>query len=343
MSIQLSFVMPTFNSANYISKTLDSLIASIGEYEAVCEVICVDDGSDDQTVAIIEEYRKKYPLLRVFKESHGGVSAARNVALANVRGKYLTFVDSDDLYAKNFVDYFMHFEQEFDLLFTDVQGVASKKIYSNISEQDKLEIFKNTLKIGEYQIHPGVAGKFFRTAFIKENNLQYNQKLPVAEDILFNFSALTQAQNVILDPVDFYKVTGTHSLMYYRDNNLTGQVEFVAKIRDVLNNYADSRNKTMVENMVILKAMTVYIDRYFGPLWSKGTYSLSQAASLLKKTIISNDYHKAFCSKQLDGALGKRYIIFRKLLHLRQYKLCLIYNRLMDKLRGFNRFKEDEE
>ena len=340
LPIQLSFIMPAFNSAAYISETLDSLIASIGDHEAVCEIICVDDGSSDETVSIIEMYQTKFSVIRLFQNEHKGVSVARNTALDNVRGKYLTFVDSDDLYKADFVDYFLGIEKDFDFLFTDVKGVDSVKVYENISEQDKLEVFKNTFNIGACQIHPGIAGKFFRTAFIQKNNIRYNQHLSAAEDILFNFTALTKSESVQLDPIAFYQVNGTHSLMYYNDKNLSGQVEFVDKIREILSGYPKSDNKVIVENIVVLKAMTVYIDRYFGPLWLNGTYSLGKAAQLLRETVESNDYHKAFSSNKLDGAIGNRYVVFRKFLHLRQYRLCLIYNRIMDKIRGYERFRE---
>lgn len=331
--------MPTYNSADYISETLDSLVASIGKHYKSCEVICVDDGSVDETVTIIKKYQEDYPVIRLIQNQHGGVSIARNTALHSIQGEYFTLVDSDDFYAEEFVNYFLDIKEEFDLMFTDVQGLEKVKVYSDISENKKLEIFKNTLGIGEYQIHPGVAGKFFRTEVIRENQLNYNQKLSTAEDILFNFSALTYSNTVRLDPVTFYKVNGTHSLMYFNEKNLSGQVEFVNQIRNILSTYPNSDNKLLVEQMVVLKAMTVFIDRYIGPLWLNGTYSLNQAVSLLKGTIEQNDYVKAFENNKLDYAIGNRYVVFRKCLHFRQYRLCLIYNRLMDKIRGFERFR----
>ncbi|MDN6023697.1 MAG: glycosyltransferase family 2 protein [Lactococcus lactis] len=336
----LSFIMPTYNSSLYIEETLDSLLKSIGDYSDITEVICVDDGSSDSTIEIIERFQSLFPNLYLFKNSHGGVSTARNTALEQVKGKFLTFVDSDDLFSSNFVEYFMNLDKNFDLLFTDVKNTGGLVSYTSVSSNDKLAIFKANFGIGEYKIHPGVAGKIFRSQFVQDNQIRFNEKLSFAEDILFNFSALTIANNVLLDDKEFYYVNGTHSLMYYNEKNLTGQLEFVEEIRLLLKKYPESESKDLIERMVVLKAMTVYIDRYFGPLLLNGTYSLSEASKLLKFTIEGNGFSKSFKSSSLDYSIGHRYVVFRKLLRFKQYKLCLIYNRIMDKIKGYERFRK---
>lgn len=337
----LSFIMPTYNSANYISTTLDSLFKSIGDNISVTEVICVDDGSSDSTTSIIEQYMKNYSNIRLFKNKHAGVSVARNTALANITGRYFTFVDSDDLFVQGAIDKFISKKLKFDVLFTDVKNLENEVCYRKISEREKLEVFKNNFGIGEYRIHPGIAGKFFRTEFVREKKIMFNTSLSFAEDILFNFSALTESEIVILSEMPFYIVNGTHSLMFYNDKNLSGQIVFVDEIRKLLKSYSKSPSRDTIEKMIILKAMTVFIDRYFGPLWYNGTYSLSQSAKLLKNTIECNHYSEAFNNSTLDYTIGSRYVVFRKLLKFRLYKLCLIYNRFMDKIKGYERFRKD--
>lgn len=337
--ILLSFIMPTYNSSDYLSQTLESLIASIGKHKDIVEILCVDDGSTDNTVIVLESYQAKFPNLKIFQNEHGGVSRARNTALDNIQGQYVSFVDSDDLYERYFLDWFVSLNKDFDILFTDVRGLENNLKYINISTENKLEVFKNSLRIGEYEIEPGVAGKFFKTDIIKENNFKYNENLSVSEDVLFNFTFLTNSQNVLLSPIAFYKVTGTHSLMYFNEKNYFGQIEFVSEMRKLLSNYPQSNSRSLLEDKFIINAMTIYIDRYFGPLWLNKTYTLKKASQLLKDTIEKNDFHKAFVSDELDYSIGNRYVVFRKLLKYRQYKLCLIYNRGMDKVKGYERFR----
>ena len=316
----LSFIMPTFNSSEYLAKTMDSLIASIGQHSSSVEIICVDDGSTDSTVAILEEYKSVFDNLIIIRNNHGGVSQARNTALDVVSGTFISFVDSDDLFEENFLDIFLSIEENFE---------------------KKINVFKNSLRIGEYGIEPGVAGKFFRTEVVNKNRIRFNTELSVSEDVLFNFNFITYADNVLLSSEKFYTVTGTHSLMFYNEKNLAGQVEFVNQVRKILSIYPDNSDKQLLEDKFIINAMTIFIDRYFGPLWLNGTYSLNKASKLMKTTIEDNEFSKAFNSSRLDYSIGHRYVVFRKLLRYKQYKLCLIYNRIMDKIKGYERFRKD--
>lgn len=336
----LSFIMPTFNSSEYLSKTMDSLIASIGQHSSSAEIICVDDGSTDSTVAILEEYKSVFDNLIIIRNNHGGVSQARNTALDVVSGTFISFVDSDDLFEENFLDIFLSIEENFDILFTDVKYLDRNLYIPRISFEKKINVFKNSLRIGEYGIEPGVAGKFFRTEVVNKNRIRFNTELSVSEDVLFNFNFITYADNVLLSSEKFYTVTGTHSLMFYNEKNLAGQVEFVNQVRIILSIYPDNSDKQLLEDKFIINAMTIFIDRYFGPLWLNGTYSLNTASKLMKTTIEDNKFSKAFNSSRLDYSIGKRYVVFRKLLRFKQYKLCLIYNRVMDKIKGYERFRK---
>ena len=336
----LSFIMPTFNSSEYLSKTMDSLIASIGQHSSSVEIICVDDGSTDNTVAILEEYKSVFDNLIVIRNNHGGVSQARNTALDMVSGTFISFVDSDDLFEENFLDIFLNIEKNFDILFTDVKYLVGNLYIPGISFEKKIKVFKNSLRIGEYGIEPGVAGKFFRTEIVNKNRIRFNTELSVSEDVLFNFNFITYADNVLLSSEKFYTVTGTHSLMFYNEKNLAGQVEFVNQVRKILSIYPDNSDKQLLEDKFIINAMTIFIDRYFGPLWLNGTYSLNKASKLMKTTIEDNKFSKAFNSSRLDYSIGNRYVVFRKLLRFKQYKLCLIYNRIMDKIKGYERFRK---
>lgn len=95
--ILMSILIPAYNASSYICQCLDSIITSYekGSRNDI-EIICVDDGSKDDTWEILQEYASKYKYIRAFHKVNGGVGSARNEALKHVRGEYIGWVDSDD-------------------------------------------------------------------------------------------------------------------------------------------------------------------------------------------------------------------------------------------------------
>lgn len=89
----VSVVIPVYNCAEYLHQCLDSIL---NQSLQDIEIICVDDGSTDNSLQILNEYKEKDLRVQVLNQKNAGQGAARNNALQYVRGKYVIFVDSDD-------------------------------------------------------------------------------------------------------------------------------------------------------------------------------------------------------------------------------------------------------
>lgn len=89
----LSVIIPVYNVESYIHKCLDSLVNQCDES---VEIICIDDGSKDDSGNICEVYAKKNSNIFVFHKPNGGVSSARNLGLQKATGQYIAWVDPDD-------------------------------------------------------------------------------------------------------------------------------------------------------------------------------------------------------------------------------------------------------
>ena len=87
----VSVVIPTYNAVNTIRRALDSVLAQT--YEAITEIIVVDDGSEDETPDFV---RTNYPDARVIEQENAGAAAARNTGVAAATGEYVAFLDDDD-------------------------------------------------------------------------------------------------------------------------------------------------------------------------------------------------------------------------------------------------------
>ncbi|MFQ6778235.1 MAG: glycosyltransferase family 2 protein [Alphaproteobacteria bacterium] len=99
MNTELSIIIPVYNGESSIRNCLDSIFAQsqIDKYE----VIVVNDGSTDNTQNILQEYKQNHPNLKIIKKQNGGVSSARNIGIKQSKGKYITFIDADDMVGIN--------------------------------------------------------------------------------------------------------------------------------------------------------------------------------------------------------------------------------------------------
>ena len=97
----VSVIIPAWNVSSYLRQCLDSVI---NQTMTNIEILCVDDGSTDDTPNILSEYAKKDSRISVIHQENRGAGAARNNALQYVRGKYLSILDSDDFFEPDMLE-----------------------------------------------------------------------------------------------------------------------------------------------------------------------------------------------------------------------------------------------
>ncbi|MCX5783023.1 MAG: glycosyltransferase, partial [Elusimicrobia bacterium] len=142
----ISVVIPAYNSANFISKTLDSVRAqTFNDYE----VVVVDDGSSDETRAVVEKYfaLNKMPG-RCVRQSNKKIAAARNAGINLARGKFIALLDHDDIWypqkLEKVVDAFNR-HADADLVCHDVDMIRNGKFYKVIRCGYSGDIYKNLI------------------------------------------------------------------------------------------------------------------------------------------------------------------------------------------------------
>ncbi len=97
----ISIIVPVYNVDNYLRDCLDSIL---GQTYTNIEIICINDGSTDNSLEILNEYKDKDSRITVISQMNGGLSAARNAGLEVAKGKWVTFVDSDDCIHNKFIE-----------------------------------------------------------------------------------------------------------------------------------------------------------------------------------------------------------------------------------------------
>lgn len=95
---RFSIIIPVYNVEKYISECVDSVL---NQHFDDCEVILVDDGSEDRSGCICDDYAAEYENIYAFHKKNGGLSSARNYGIDKAKGEYLVFIDSDDYWNEN--------------------------------------------------------------------------------------------------------------------------------------------------------------------------------------------------------------------------------------------------
>lgn len=125
----ISVIVPVYNTEKTLCQCIDSILNQ--EFRDI-EVLLIDDGSNDHSGEICDEYVNKDNRVRVFHKSNGGVSSARNCGLDNVKGTWIAFCDSDDFVYKNWLCNFNVLENaRYDLL---CQGIRIENILGEVKD-----------------------------------------------------------------------------------------------------------------------------------------------------------------------------------------------------------------
>lgn len=99
--IKVSVILPVYNAEKYISAALESLIT---QTLTEIEIICVNDGSKDNSKQILQEFEKKDARIKIIDKENQGVWKARMDGIKKAEGEYITFIDSDDYVKENFLE-----------------------------------------------------------------------------------------------------------------------------------------------------------------------------------------------------------------------------------------------
>lgn len=184
--IQLSIVIPAYQCASTIRRCLDKILQTA--YQDQYEVIVVNDGSRDETLAILKEYAETYQQLIVIDQPNQGVSAARNAGLMRASGQYIAFVDSDDYTEPDFVKSLLEFIGEpADLIVfnSDTVNSSGKREAVNCSSQYVDLDFEDIYRLVLRQQLNQPWGKLFRTSIVRENNVLFRKEVSIGEDLAF--------------------------------------------------------------------------------------------------------------------------------------------------------------
>ncbi|MDR3050107.1 MAG: glycosyltransferase [Oscillospiraceae bacterium] len=200
--MKISVVVPAYNAQDTLTACLASLLAqSLDDME----IIVVDDGSTDDTVAILDGLAAAHARIRAFHQPNGGGSVARNRGLDEARGDYITFVDADDVLEECLAS--LHSEavaQDADVLFFG--WIEQGKVRREHPWPPEAAGYWDSAGIGPWlprcAVSLSACCKLYRRALLA--GLRFTPGVAIAEDMLFSIQAIGRAARFAVAPQAFY-------------------------------------------------------------------------------------------------------------------------------------------
>ena len=201
--IKISVVIPVYNVENHLAECLDSIL---NQSLSDIEVICINDGSEDNSLTILDQYAQNDSRLKILSQDNQGVSAARNAGLEVAQGKYVSFVDGDDTIDKDFLlNLYNTIEiHGVDVVFSKLFEKENFNQFLNILGREEI---RNTLLrffIKDAQFY-SVCNKLFSNSIIQRNGLRFPYGVKLGEDGHFNIQFLICSEKVF-----FFDYCGYH-------------------------------------------------------------------------------------------------------------------------------------
>ena len=308
--------MPIYNSQKYLEKSILSIINQTGEFE----LILVDDGSSDGSLAICEAYEKKDSRIKVIHTGNHGVAHARNVGIETAKGEYIEFIDSDDLLVDGSIATIVSAieKQAPDVIVFSFQAFGNSDVKSKtsdfyVSEQHALgEQICELLRTGKIV---SCWNKVYKKKIIRQ--VRFREDLSYAEDYLFNLELFPSVRSIcgLEDILYLYRMEGTVSLSKgFCENNFIVAKLLMEKSMHLLDAFGMSGYDDVKKNYAY--NMTAIIHR----LVKQKNISVCEKIKILKR----------HCSEEYIESMNLFYPgCFAKLLTMRNFFVLYLYTRLV--------------
>lgn len=215
---KISIIVPIYNAEDYLNDCITNLI---NQTHANLEIILINDGSTDNSFAICEKYAKTDSRITIINQYNKGVSSARNAGIKESTGRYIMFCDSDDVASPYWC------ETMFNAILLNPNSLNVANITRDIAILTNKSVNLNEIasEIKYYNLFKkGLSGythnKIYNANIIKSNNIYFDEKYSVGEDVKFNIEYLKFCKNIIyIDSLLYFYNTVDSSITQKYNND----------------------------------------------------------------------------------------------------------------------------
>lgn len=242
--MKFSVIIPVRNAAVYLRECLDSVKKQkFRDWEA----ICIDDGSEDESPVILENFSKQDKRFRVFYQQHQGVSTARNTGLVEARGEYVGFIDSDDSVSDNWLKQVADKINtnrpdlvRMNFAYVNADGSAMTK-YTQPMENDAILLGKDAITSWAWSTYPFGGWSwlnFIKREVLANSGVRFRKDLPIKEDVIFTLELSRHLEKVVHSSSAGYYYRQRCSSAWHSKRALRCCISFISAITNL---YLDSQ------------------------------------------------------------------------------------------------------
>lgn len=264
MEIKVSLVVPVYNAEKYLAKSIESMLSqSLKEME----LILVNDGSKDNSLAICEEYAKKDSRITVINKKNEGACIARNTGIDIAKGKYIQLADADDYIDNNMLEEQYNLAEKtnaevvmcgmkFDVHQKDGQVVISEAHYKDMVLNSQEEIKPIFMDLFDNLLFNYTHNKLYNAEFLKKNNLKFIEWLPIDQDTNFNIDVFKVLNKLTISSKAYYHYVKTFEetiVTRYHANKFKVRTFRYDRLKELLENWGiyNDENKKKLASMYI--------------------------------------------------------------------------------------------
>ncbi|GAA6428297.1 glycosyltransferase family 2 protein [Dielma fastidiosa] len=200
----ISIIIPVYNREDKIGRCLDSILAQTFHD---LEILIVDDGSTDQTLAVCESYIEKDQRIQLFQIEHRGVSAARNKGIEEASGRYLLFVDSDDCIDAEMTAALMAQVKASVLVMCGYVLETENKAYVHVYDEKQAVSLCDKKELAVFSrksLLNSPCNKLYEHQIIMDRQLRFKEELHCGEDLVFNMNYLLAVDQILVINQPYY-------------------------------------------------------------------------------------------------------------------------------------------
>lgn len=251
---KVSIIVPIYNSEKYLEKCIDSLLNQ--DYDNV-EILLINDGSIDGSKIICEKYAKNNKKVRLYNNKNTGVSYSRNFGLKNCTGDFVTFIDSDDYVAYNYISTLIEYQvkDDYDIVISNAKDVIENIIIEKNVKGLPVVLNRDSTLNAFFSLKyfaPVCWGRLYKKNIISD--IYFDESMSIAEDGKFFLEAIERSKkNIVIPEKNYFYFIRNGSLAHSGyDKKWLGELEFC---NDCLKKYTN----TKIENEVLYKFIEINV------------------------------------------------------------------------------------